>query len=147
MPSSRQNDSRIKDIKLSDFGRKDLDLSEVEMPGLMAARKEYGPAKPFAGVNIMGNLHMTVQTAVLIETLSELGANIRWCSCNIFSTQDHAAAALVDRGSAAIFAWKGEGGNNNYIRSEDSNSAPKQGHSVKKKLISAIRPHHLIQAF
>jgi len=103
---------KVKNIDLAAFGRKDLDLSEVEMPGLMAFREEYGPSKPFAGVRIMGSLHMTVQTAVLIETLKVCGADIRWCSCNIFSTQDHAAAAIatgVDgERSAAIYAWKGE---------------------------------------
>merc|ERR1711990_1143483 len=87
---------------------KNIDLSEIEMPGLMAFREEYGPAQPFAGVRIMGSLHMTVQTAVLIETLKACGADIRWCSCNIFSTQDHAAAAVAAAGSASVFAWKGE---------------------------------------
>jgi adenosylhomocysteinase len=99
---------KVKDIGLAAFGRKDLDLSEIEMPGLMAFREEYGPAQPFAGVRIMGSLHMTVQTAVLIETLKHCGADVRWCSCNIFSTQDHAAAAIAAAGSAAVFAWKGE---------------------------------------
>jgi len=99
---------KVKDIGLAAFGRKDLDLSEIEMPGLMAFREEYGPAQPFAGVRIMGSLHMTVQTAVLIETLKHCGADLRWCSCNIFSTQDHAAAAIAQSGSANVFAWKGE---------------------------------------
>jgi len=93
---------------LAEFGRKELDLAEHEMPGLMAARKEFGPAKPFAGLNINGSLHMTIQTGVLIETLTALGATVRWCSCNIFSTQDQAAAAIAKAGTATVFAWKGE---------------------------------------
>jgi adenosylhomocysteinase len=101
-------DYKVKDMSLAEFGRKELDLAEVEMPGLMNTRKEFGPSKPFKGVKIMGSLHMTIQTAVLIETLYELGADIRWCSCNIFSTQDHAAAAVVAKKTAAVFAWKGE---------------------------------------
>jgi len=92
---------------LADFGRKEIDIAEKEMPGLMATREKYGPEKPLDGVKIMGSLHMTVQTAVLIETLIELGADIRWCSCNIFSTQDHAAAAIAAAG-VPVFAWKGE---------------------------------------
>merc|ERR1712070_1185360 len=85
-----------------------LSLAEVEMPGLMAARAEFGPAQPFKGLNINGSLHMTIQTGVLIETLEALGAKVRWCSCNIFSTQDHAAAAIAKKGTCAVFAWKGE---------------------------------------
>jgi len=100
-------DFRVADISLADFGRKEIELAEHEMPGLMACRKEYGP-NFFAGARISGSLHMTIQTAVLIETLKALGAQIRWCSCNIFSTQDHAAAAIARDGSAAVFAWKGE---------------------------------------
>merc|ERR1712022_77024 len=99
---------KVKNIDLAAFGRKDLDLSEIEMPGLMAFREEFGPAQPFAGCKIMGSLHMTVQTAVLIETLKACGADLRWCSCNIFSTQDHAAAAVAQAKSAAVFAWKEE---------------------------------------
>jgi adenosylhomocysteinase len=98
----------VADISLADYGRKDIEMSEIEMPGLMACRKEYGPAKPLGDARISGSLHMTIQTAVLIETLKELGADIRWCSCNIFSTQDHAAAAVARDESAAVFAWKGE---------------------------------------
>merc|ERR1711975_85959 len=98
---------KVKDIGLAAFGRKELDLAEVEMPGLMAFRKEFNN-KPFANCKIMGSLHVTIQTAVLIETLKECGADVRWCSCNIFSTQDHAAAAIAEAGSAAVFAWKGE---------------------------------------
>jgi len=101
-------DSRVKDMGLAEFGRKELTLAEHEMPGLMAARKEFGPSKPFKGLNINGSLHMTIQTGVLIETLAELGAKVRWCSCNIFSTQDHAAAAIAKAGTSAVFAWKGE---------------------------------------
>src|SRR6185295_5196852 len=86
---------KVRDLTLADFGRKEIRLAEFEMPGLMALRKEYGRAKPLTGAKIMGSLHMTVQTAVLIETLAHLGADVRWVSCNIFSTQDHAAAAVV----------------------------------------------------
>ena len=100
-------DYKVKDINLADFGRKELDIAEKEMPGLMAAREKYGKKKPLKGVKIMGSLHMTIQTAALIETLAELGADIRWASCNIFSTQDHAAAAIAKRG-IPVFAWKGE---------------------------------------
>ena len=85
-----------------------MTIAEYEMPGLMNCRAEYGPSKPFAGVRIAGSLHMTIQTGVLIETLKEMGANVRWCSCNIFSTQDHAAAAIARDGSANVYAWKGE---------------------------------------
>merc|ERR1711978_635176 len=92
----------------AEFGRKELTLAEHEMPGLMAARTEFGPSKPFAGLNINGSLHMTIQTGVLIETLAALGATVRWASCNIFSTQDHAAAAIAKAGTATVFAWKGE---------------------------------------
>ena len=85
----------VKDIDLADFGRKELDIAETEMPGLMALRSEYGESKPLKGARIVGSLHMTIQTAVLIETLVALGADVRWASCNIFSTQDHAAAAIA----------------------------------------------------
>jgi adenosylhomocysteinase len=100
-------DFRVADLSLADFGRKEIDLAQVEMPGLMALRAEYGDSRPLAGARISGSLHMTIQTAVLIETLIALGAEIRWASCNIFSTQDHAAAALAARG-IPVFAWKGE---------------------------------------
>merc|ERR1711992_331767 len=96
------------DMGLAEFGRKELTLAEHEMPGLMAARKEFGPAQPFKGMNINGSLHMTIQTGVLIETLAALGAKVRWASCNIFSTQDHAAAAIAKAGTSTVFAWKGE---------------------------------------
>ena len=97
----------VKDLSLADWGRKEISIAEHEMPGLMAVRKKFGPAKPLAGVRITGSLHMTIQTAVLIETLRELGADVRWASCNIFSTQDHAAAAIAQAG-VPVFAWKGE---------------------------------------
>merc|ERR1711920_20387 len=105
---STMADSRVKDMGLAEFGRKELTLAEHEMPGLMAARKEFGPSQPFKGLNINGSLHMTIQTGVLIETLAALGAKVRWCSCNIFSTQDQAAAAIAKAGTATVFAWKGE---------------------------------------
>src|SRR6201990_96485 len=109
----------VKDIGLADFGRKELSLAETEMPGLMATREEYGPKKPLKGARVAGSLHMTIQTGVLIETLAELGADVRWVSCNIFSTQDHAAAGVVvgrpETGGTVenprgipVFAWKGE---------------------------------------
>jgi adenosylhomocysteinase len=97
---------KVKDISLADWGRKEIRLAESEMPGLMEIRKEYGPSKPLKGANIAGCLHMTIQTAVLIETLIELGADVTWSSCNIFSTQDHAAAAIAAAG-IPVFAWKG----------------------------------------
>ena len=99
-------DYKVKDILLADFGRKEIAIAEHEMPGLMATREKYGPDKPLAGARITGSLHMTIQTAVLIETLRELGADVRWASCNIFSTQDHAAAAIA-AGGTPVFAWKG----------------------------------------
>tara|TARA_Y100001970_G_scaffold184618_1_gene224580 strand:+ start:24330 stop:25619 length:1290 start_codon:yes stop_codon:yes gene_type:complete len=102
-----EKDFKVKDIKQSDFGRKEISLAETEMPGLMAIRKEYLNKKPLKGAKILGCLHMTIQTAVLIETLVELGAEVRWSSCNIFSTQDHAAAAIAKAG-IPVFAWKGE---------------------------------------
>ncbi len=101
------SDYKIADISLANWGRKEIAIAENEMPGLMELRKEYGPSKPLAGARITGSLHMTIQTAVLIETLLALGAEVRWSSCNIFSTQDHAAAAMAVRG-IPVFAWKGE---------------------------------------
>ncbi|MDR1653772.1 MAG: adenosylhomocysteinase, partial [Prevotellaceae bacterium] len=98
---------KVRDISLSDFGRKEIALAEKEMPGLMALRAQYGDIKPLKNARIMGSLHMTIQTAVLIETLVALGAEVRWCSCNIYSTQDHAAAAIAAAG-VPVFAWKGE---------------------------------------
>ena len=98
---------KVADLSLAEWGRKEIEVSEHEMPGLMAVRRKYGPKKPLKGVRVMGSLHMTIQTAILIETLVELGAEVRWCSCNIFSTQDHAAAAIAKAG-VPVFAWKGE---------------------------------------
>ncbi len=98
---------KVADISLAEWGRKEIEIAEKEMPGLMAIRKKYGPQKPLKGARISGSLHMTIQTAVLIETLTELGADVRWASCNIFSTQDHAAAAIAVKG-IPVFAWKGE---------------------------------------
>ncbi len=98
---------KVADLALADFGRKEIALAEKEMPGLMSLRARFGKAKPLQGARIMGSLHMTIQTAVLIETLVELGADVRWCSCNIYSTQDHAAAAIAEAG-IPVFAWKGE---------------------------------------
>src|SRR5690242_1138351 len=100
-------DYAVKDISLADYGRKEIGMAEIEMPGLMAIREEYAQAQPLQGVRIMGSPHMTIQTAVLIETLVALGAEVRWVSCNIFSTQDHAAAAIAAAG-IPVFAWKGE---------------------------------------
>ena len=116
MSFAARRDYRVADLSLAPFGRKEIHLAEHEMPGLRALRKEYGPLKPLAGARISGSLHMTIQTAVLIETLVELGAEVRWASCNIFSTQDHAAAAVVvgpngtpeDPQGVPVFAWKGE---------------------------------------
>src|SRR5215207_2040616 len=104
---SRAADYKVADLSLADFGRKEIELAEHEMPGLMSLRREFGAAKPLRGARISGSLHMTIQTAVLIETLVELGAEVRWASCNIFSTQDHAAAAIAAAG-VPVFAWKGE---------------------------------------
>lgn len=100
--------SKVADMSLADFGKKEMQLSEKEMPGLMESIKKYGPQQPLKGLRITGSLHMTIQTAMLIKTLHALGADIRWASCNIFSTQDHAAAAIADYGYAKVFAWKGE---------------------------------------
>jgi adenosylhomocysteinase len=105
--SSANKDYLVKDIGLADFGRKEIELAELEMPGLMATRAEFGPKQPLKGARITGSLHMTIQTAVLIETLQALGAKVRWASCNVFSTQDHAAAAIAVRGTS-VFAYKGE---------------------------------------
>ena len=101
------HDYKIADIGLAEFGRKELDIAEHEMPGLMSIRKKYAPSAPLKGVRVTGSLHMTIQTAVLIETLKDIGADVRWASCNIFSTQDHAAAAIAATGTP-VFAWKGE---------------------------------------
>src|SRR5260370_41922659 len=103
----KATDYKVADISLADFGRKEIDIAEQEMPGLMSIRNKYAADKPLAGVRVTGSLHMTIQTAVLIETMLALGATVRWASCNIFSTQDHAAAAIAARG-VPVFAWKGE---------------------------------------
>src|SRR6476469_5108546 len=105
--AAARGDYIVKDISLAEFGRKEISLAETEMPGLMATREEYGPKKPLKGARIAGSLHMTIQTAVLIETLTALGAEVRWVSCNIYSTQDHAAAAIAAAG-IPVFAVKGE---------------------------------------
>ena len=108
-PSKKSSapDFHVKDLTLAEWGRKEISVAEHEMPGLISCRKKFGPSKPLKGVRITGSLHMTIQTAVLIETLVELGADVRWCSCNIFSTQDHAASAIAKSG-VPVFAWKGE---------------------------------------
>src|SRR4029078_1761185 len=117
--SSRKLEYKVRDLSLADWGRKEIQLAEQEMPGLMACREEYAAQTPLKGLKIVGSLHMTIQTAVLIETLSILGAEVRWCSCNIFSTQDHAAAAgavgrpenggpVQNPKGIPVFAWKGE---------------------------------------
>ena len=106
--TSKMTDYKIKDINLADWGRKEIEIAEKEMPGLMALRARYQDEKPLKGARITGSLHMPIQTAVLIETLQALGADVRWASCNIFSTQDHAAAAVVRDSQVPVFAWKGE---------------------------------------
>src|SRR5687767_1567740 len=105
--AAKGQDFQVKDITQADWGRKEISVAEHEMPGLISVRKKFGSQKPLAGVRITGSLHMTIQTAVLIETLVDLGASVRWASCNIFSTQDHAAAAIAKAGTP-VFAWKGE---------------------------------------
>src|ERR1700690_1367987 len=105
--SRTSRDYQVKDTSLAEWGRKEIEVAEHEMPGLISLRRKFGPKKPLKGVRITGSLHMTIQTAVLIETLVELGASVRWASCNIFSTQDHAAAAIALTG-VPVFAWKGE---------------------------------------
>ena len=107
MTTNTAQDYAVKDIGLADWGRKEIAIAETEMPGLMAIREEFAPLQPLRGARITGSLHMTIQTAVLIETLQALGAEVRWASCNIFSTQDHAAAAIAATGTP-VFAWKGE---------------------------------------
>ena len=105
--AAQTQDFAVRDLSLADFGRKEIEIAEKEMPGLIAIRDKYAKDRPLAGVRITGSLHMTIQTAVLIETLVDLGADVRWASCNIFSTQDHAAAAIATAG-VPVFAWKGE---------------------------------------
>src|SRR5471030_1103861 len=105
--TNTKQDYKVADINLADFGRKEISIAEKEMPGLMSIRQKHAKTKPLQGVRVTGSLHMTIQTAVLIETLVDLGASVRWASCNIFSTQDHAAAAIAEAG-VPVFAWKGE---------------------------------------
>src|SRR3984885_14910051 len=107
LPPNTTAEYKVADMSLAEWGRKEISIAEFEMPGLMAIRKKYAAHKPLKGVRITGSLHMTIQTAVLIETLADLGAVVRWASCNIFSTQDHAAAAIAAAG-VPVFAWKGE---------------------------------------
>ena len=107
MKKKLKNDFKVRDMSLAEWGRKTIHVSEHEMPGLMSLRTKYGTKKPLKGVRITGSLHMTIETAILIETLVALGASVRWASCNIFSTQDHAAAAIAKAG-IPVFAWKGE---------------------------------------
>ena len=115
-------DYKVKDINLAEFGRKEISLAETEMPGLMALRAEYKGKNPLKGARILGCLHMTIQTAVLIETLVDLGAEVRWSSCNIFSTQDHAAAAIAKVG-IPVFAWKGETEDELFLSKNETISA------------------------
>src|SRR5512144_3387708 len=106
-PKAKTSDYVVKDISLAAWGRNEINIAETEMPGLMATREEYGPEQPLRGARIAGSLHMTIQTAMLIDTLKALGADVRWASCNIYSTQDHAAAAIAASGTP-VFAYKGE---------------------------------------
>ncbi len=119
---------KVKDIGLADWGRKEITIAESEMPGLMALRKEFGASKPLKGARVAGCLHMTIQTAVLIETLLELGADVTWTTCNIFSTQDHAAAAIAKRG-VPVFAWKGMTEQEYYRLHRAACSAPSRAES------------------
>jgi len=125
------HDYKVADLSLADWGRKELDIAEHEMPGLMSIRKKYAAAKPLAGVRVTGSLHMTIQTAVLIETLKDIGADVRWASCNIFSTQDHAAAAIAVTGTP-VFAWKGESLEEYWDCTLDAVTFP--GHGADKHL-------------
>ncbi|MGA1362845.1 MAG: adenosylhomocysteinase, partial [Ilumatobacteraceae bacterium] len=137
MPALQKHDYRVADLSLAPFGRKEIHLAEHEMPGLRWLRREFGPSKPLAGARISGSLHMTIQTAVLIETLVELGAEVRWASCNIFSTQDHAAAAVVigpegtpeNPQGVPVFAWKGETLEEYWWCTEQMMTWPDGGHA------------------
>jgi adenosylhomocysteinase len=113
-----KNDFKVADIALASWGRREIEIAETEMPALMAMRERYRAEQPLKGAKIMGCIHMTIQTAVLVETLIALGAEVRWSSCNIFSTQDHAAAALADQG-VPVFAWKGETEEEFWYRADD----------------------------
>jgi adenosylhomocysteinase len=121
--SGSAHDYKVADIALADWGRKEIDIAEHEMPGLMSIRKKHATTKPLQGVRVTGSLHMTIQTAVLIETLKDIGADVRWASCNIFSTQDHAAAAIAATGTP-VFAWKGESLEENWDSTLDAVTFP-----------------------
>src|SRR3989338_832719 len=126
---ANEGDYKVKDITLAEWGRREIVIAETEMPGLMALREEYGRTQPLKGARIAGSLHMTIQTAVLIETLIKLGAQVRWSSCNIFSTQDHAAAAIAAAG-IPVFAWKGETEEEYWWCVEESLKFPTKGGSA-----------------
>src|SRR6202044_2796656 len=127
-------DYKVADMKLAEWGRKEIMVSEQEMPGLMSIRRKYAKTKPLAGIRITGSLHMTIQTAVLIETLVDLGASVRWASCNIFSTQDHAAAAIAAAG-VPVFAWKGESLEDYWWCTDQALSFPKPDPAGKGGLL------------
>ena len=127
---------KVADISQADFGRKEIEIAEHEMPGLMALREKYAAEQPLRGARIMGSLHMTIQTAVLIETLRALGAEVRWCSCNIYSTQDHAAAAMAAAG-VGVFAWKGES-LEDYWRRRHTDDTPRS--TGRKRCLRARHP-------
>src|SRR3974390_2497664 len=129
-------DYKVADISLAEWGRREIAIAETEMPGLMALREEFGAARPLSGARIVGCLHMTIQTAVLIETLVELGAQVRWASCNIFSTQDHAAAAIAARG-IPVFAWKRETLEEGWGRREQR----RRGSAAPARSARAARSH------
>jgi len=129
-------DYTVKDIALAEFGRKELDIAETEMPGLMALREEFGEAKPLKGARVVGSLHMTIQTAVLIETLTALGADVRWASCNIFSTQDHAAAAIAAAG-VPVFAIKGQSLEEHWDKLRNVWPPRRDGSQRQRKTLSA----------
>ena len=136
--STHFNDYRIADIGLADWGRKEIKIAETEMPGLMATRAEYGAAQPLKGARIAGSLHMTIQTAVLIETLKALGADVRWASCNIYSTQDHAAAAIAAAGAARRCTGFQTAGTGNNIPT-GGGCGPRIKRPVRHGVISAVR--------
>ena len=142
-PVLARGDFKVKDLSLASWGRKEIELAEVEMPGLMALREEFGATRPLAGARITGSLHMTIQTAVLIETLVTLGAEVRWASCNIFSTQDQAAAAIAAAG-IPVFAWKGESLTEYWWCTEQALSWPDG--QPRMELISGHRNRHIDSA-
>jgi len=131
-------DYKVKDIKLAEWGRTEITLAEKEMPGLMALRREFGKSQPLKGARIAGCIHMTIQTAVLVETLQALGAEVRWSSCNIFSTQDQAAAALAEAGTP-VFAWKGETDDEYWWCIEQTLQFP-GGHGPNMLLVDGVDP-------